>query len=388
MWSSIKRFLISIVIISLFLNMFSSIHTFANTIGVNSYSAIVMDQKSGRVFFEKNAHEKRRIASITKIMTAIIAIESTKLDEVVTVSENAVRAEGSSVYLKPGEKIKLEDLVYGLMLRSGNDAAVAIAEHVGGSKEGFVFLMNEKAEQIGMKNTHFANPHGLDDHEEHYSTAYDMALLTKYAMQNNEFRKISATKVHYAPNPDSQWQRKWTNKNRLLTELYKHSTGGKTGYTKRAKRTLVSTASKDGMDLIAVTLNTPSQTDWTEHIQMFEHVFNQYDYHVIVPDGPIEKIKNKVYKDHAQIADDYLYPISEEEKDDFKIKYRLIKPKKSWKENSGEIPEVIGRTEIYFKDKVIHSMPIYYRDDEAKRDKSFFDQFKQIFGSIIGVRQI
>src|SRR5690606_23672870 len=131
---------------------------------------------------EKKAHEKRRIASITKIMTAIIAIESDKLDEVVTVSERAVGIEGSSLYLKKNEKIKLEDLVYGLMLRSGNDAAVAIAEHVGGSVEGFVFLMNQKAQELGMTNTRFTNPHGLDDSPDHYSTAYDMAVLTRYAM--------------------------------------------------------------------------------------------------------------------------------------------------------------------------------------------------------------
>lgn len=376
------------VLVTIIINSFSSIHTKANgfPINISSYSAIVMDQKTGRVFFEKNANERRRIASITKIMTAIIAIESGRMDEMVTVSESATRTEGSSIYLKPGEKIKLEDLVYGLMLRSGNDAAVSIANFVGGSVEGFVFMMNEKAAQIGMKNTHFANPHGLDDHEDHYSSAYDMAILTKYAMANEKFRKISGTKVHYAPNPDSKWQRKWTNKNRLLTELYKYSTGGKTGYTKRAHRTLVSTASKDGMDLIAVTLNTPSQTDWTEHIQMFEYVFDHYNYYVIVPDGKIKKITNKIYKDHAYHAHEYVYPITDEEKDSFTIQYRLIKPKKDWKRNEEEIPEIIGKTEIYFQDQLIQTMPIYYEHIEIQGN-SLFESFKQIFGSVVGVKQ-
>lgn len=170
-------------------------------LSISAKSAVLMDQNSGRILYEKDPHEIKRIASITKIMTAIVAIESGKLNDTVKVSERAVHTEGSSLYLQPGEKIKLKDLVYGLMLRSGNDAAVAIAEHVGGSVEGFVFLMNQKAKEIGMKNTHFSNPHGLDDSDDHFSTAYDMALLTKYAMQNKTYRKIAGTKVYKVPDP-------------------------------------------------------------------------------------------------------------------------------------------------------------------------------------------
>src|SRR3954462_4764568 len=192
---------------------------------VSASSAVLMEQQSGRILYEKEAHEVRRIASITKIMTAILAIESGKLNDKVKVSENAVRAEGSSIYLKPGEKIKLEDLVYGLMLRSGNDSAVAIAEHVGGSLDGFVYLMNQKAEEIGMENTHFANPHGLDDHENHLSTAYDMTILTQYAMFNDTYQKIAGTKVHRVPDPTGDRDRVWSNKNRLLTGLYEYTTG-------------------------------------------------------------------------------------------------------------------------------------------------------------------
>ena len=378
-----KRFLFVALIIMLILGLYSP-HVKAQ-ISVNSYSAIVMDQKSGRVFFEKNAHEQRRIASITKIMTAIIAIESGKLQETVTVSHNAIKAEGSSVYLQAGEKIKLEDLVYGLMLRSGNDAAVAIAEHVGGSVEGFVYLMNEKANQLGMLNTHFANPHGLDDHEDHYSTAYDMAILTKYTMENETFREISSTKVYRTPDPKGDWQRTWTNKNKLLTELYKFSTGGKTGYTKRAKRTLVSTASKEGMDLIAVTLNTPSSTDWNEHISMFEYVFDNFDYYTVLSDGMIEKVKDKAYVDQAYVNNEFIYPVTDDEKSKFQINYRLIKPKEDWVRNTVKIPNIIGETEIYLDKQLLHTMPIYYKHD-GKKEKSFFDFFKQIFGSIIGVK--
>ena len=257
-------------------------------------SAVLMEQQSGRVLYAKEAHQVRRIASITKIMTAILAIESGKLNDRVKVSENAVRAEGSSIYLKPGEKIKLEDLVYGLMLRSGNDSAVAIAEHVGGSLDGFVYLMNQKAEEIGMKNTHFANPHGLDDHEDHFSTAYDMALLTRYAMTNDTYKLIAGTKVHRAPNPTEKWDRVWKNKNRLLTELYDYTTGGKTGYTKRAKRTLVTTATKNDLDLIAVTLNGPD--DWNDHINMYEYGFKNYKLVNVLQEGTIKEINEPFYK--------------------------------------------------------------------------------------------
>ncbi|MDP4162510.1 MAG: serine hydrolase, partial [Bacillota bacterium] len=138
-------------------------------ISVNAKSAVLMEQKTGRVLYEKNAHKISRIASITKIMTAILAIESGKMNDMVKVSKRAIQAEGSSIYLKEGQKVSLEDLTYGLMLRSGNDAAVAIAEHVGGSLEGFIFMMNQQASELGMENTNFQNPHGLDDHKNHYS---------------------------------------------------------------------------------------------------------------------------------------------------------------------------------------------------------------------------
>ncbi len=264
-WLVVVTFITSAILLYIPMNTKASVP-------VSASSAILMEQQSGRILYEKEAHEVRRIASITKIMTAILAIESGKLNDSVKVTENAVRAEGSSIYLKPGETIKLEDLVYGMMLRSGNDAAVAIAEHVGGSLEGFVYLMNQKASEIGMDHTHFANPHGLDDHEDHYSTAYDMALLTRYAMSNDTYKLISGTKVHRAPNPTENWDRVWRNKNRLLTELYDYTTGGKTGYTKRAKRTLVTTATKGDLNLIAVTLNGPD--DWNDHINMYENGFS------------------------------------------------------------------------------------------------------------------
>ncbi|MFO1441758.1 D-alanyl-D-alanine carboxypeptidase [Bacillus sp. Bva_UNVM-123] len=355
----------------------------AASVSVSARSAILMEQSSGRVLFEKDAHVRSRIASITKIMTAIIAIESGQMEEIVKVSENAVRAEGSSAYLIPGEKIKLEDLVYGLMLRSGNDAAVAIAEHVGGSLDGFVYLMNKKAEEIGMVNTHFANPHGLDDHENHYSTAYDMALLTRYAMNNDEYKKISSTKIHRTPHPTESWEREWKNKNRLL-EMYEYCTGGKTGFTKRAKRTLVTTATKGEMDLIAVTLN--ASNDWNDHIQMYEMGYRTYHFAEILSKGTIKDVKDPFYKQKVYVTHGFNYPVYDEERELFRIEYQLKKPRKDWKDGK-VIPNIVGKAIVYFDNEPITKIPVYYKQVGNTEKESFFERFRSLFTSIIGVKQ-
>nr|WP_229666607.1 D-alanyl-D-alanine carboxypeptidase family protein [Paraliobacillus quinghaiensis] len=238
---------------------------------VAARNAVLLNQSNGEVLYAKSANDPQLIASITKIMTAILAIESGKMEETVTISHQASYTEGSSIYLQEGEKIKLKDLVYGLMLRSGNDAATAIAEFVGGSVEGFAFLMNEKAAWLGMTDSHFDNPHGLDS-DTHYSTAYDMATLTRHAMNNDEFVAITGAKSYHS----EQRTYAWGNKNKLLTSYYPYTIGGKTGYTKAAGRTLVSIAEKEGVMLIAVTLNDPN--DWQDHIRLFDWGFKQYDH--------------------------------------------------------------------------------------------------------------
>jgi serine-type D-Ala-D-Ala carboxypeptidase (penicillin-binding protein 5/6) len=351
------------------------------SVSVSARGAVLMEQESGRVLFEKDAHTKRRIASITKIMTAILAIESGKMNEIVKVSEQATRAEGSSVYLKPGEKIKLEHLVYGLMLRSGNDTAVAIAEHVGGSLDGFVYLMNQKAEEIGMLNTHFSNPHGLDDHEDHFSTAYDMALLTRYAMHNKTYQKIAGTKNYKAPNPTENWDREWKNKNRLLTR-YKYTTGGKTGYTKRAKRTLVTTATKGDMSLIAVTLN--ASDDWNDHIAMYESSFKTYDMAEVLSKGKIDIKTNKYYQKHLYVNKTIVYPATDNEMDMFSIKYKLNKPGEDW-DKSNHNGEAVGKAQVFLDGKVVKETPIYYQGGPEK-NKGLFDSLKDLFLSVIGVK--
>lgn len=239
-------------------------------IHISAHNSVLMEASTGRVLFDKKAHDIQSVASLTKVMTAIIVIEADQMDDSATASRRAIHTSGSSIYLEQGEQMTVEDLTYGLMLRSGNDAAVTLAEHIGGSVEGFVHLMNEKAKWLGMTNTNFANPHGLED-ENHVSTAYDLAILMRYAMDNKTFRSISRTKKYRANNRSYDW----FNKNKLLTHLYEHCTGGKTGFTKRAGRTLITTAKQNNMDLIAVTLN--ASNDWQDHIQLFEWGFNHFE---------------------------------------------------------------------------------------------------------------
>ncbi|RPF55729.1 D-alanyl-D-alanine carboxypeptidase family protein [Aquisalibacillus elongatus] len=236
------------------------------TPSISAENAVVLDMDTNEIIFEKNANQQKNIASITKIMTAIVALEQEEIKDRVLISRNAAMKEGSSIYTKPGDIYTLEDLIYGLMLRSGNDAATAIAEHVGGSVKGFAFLMNQKATWIGMNNSSFQNPHGLDE-ENHYSTAYDMALLTSYAMStNSDFRKIFGTKKHLPENINYYW----FNKNKMLM-TNDYCTGGKTGFTKSAGRTLVTTAERNGEQIVVVTLNASS--DWQDHRTLYDYGF-------------------------------------------------------------------------------------------------------------------
>ncbi|WP_241156870.1 D-alanyl-D-alanine carboxypeptidase family protein [Bacillus sp. FJAT-42376] len=349
---------------------------------VSAKSAILIEQGTGRVLLSKNENEKLRIASITKIMTAILAIESGKLDENVTVSSRAVYTEGSSIYLQAGEKIKLRELVYGLMLRSGNDAAVAIAEHVGGSLEGFVYKMNEKAEEIGMSNTLFANPHGLDDHEKMYSTAYDMALLMRYAMNNPIFKEVSGTEIHRSPNPNEKWDRVWKNKNKLLTTLYEYCTGGKTGFTKKAKRTLVTSASKNGLNLIAVTINDGD--DWNDHIGMYEYGFDHYNLYKIKPRGNLQSLNDTFYQNKAFIQRDVYYPLTEDEKASIRTEVSLQKPLKTWKDPK-KVPSVVGQLKVFVKEDPVLNVPVYFENGRTRKPEvSLWESVKRLFFALAG----
>ena len=234
---------------------------------VSAASAVLTDAGTGRVLYEKDSHTHRLIASTTKLMTALVALESGHdLDETVTIAPEWTGAEGSSIYLRPGEELSLETLLYGLLLRSGNDAALAVAGHCGGTVEAFVSRMNRKAKELGMTDSSFANPNGLNA-EGHYSTAYDMALLGRACLEDEALAKIMSTKsVTFGT-------RTFTNHNKLLWR-YEGCIGMKTGYTEKAGRTLVSAARRDGVTLICVTLNAPS--DWADHAALFDYGFANY----------------------------------------------------------------------------------------------------------------
>ncbi|PWA12411.1 D-alanyl-D-alanine carboxypeptidase [Pueribacillus theae] len=382
-----KRSKAGIILVSLFFLLFCPTNlSYASTLNVSAKSAILIEQESGRILFEKDAYTKRRIASITKIMTAILAIESGKLDDKVKISSKSVNIEGSSIYLKEGEIITLEDLVYGLMLKSGNDAAIAIANHVGGSVEGFVYMMNEKAKAIGMKDTVFSNPHGLDDSENHYSTAYDMALLMKYAMKDKTFRKISSTEKYKTKKIDGEsWGRLWKNKNKLVTGLYKYSTGGKTGYTKRANRTLVSTASKNDMDLIAVTLDDPD--DWNDHIALFEHAFDTYQKMKLIDKGKYKHATHDFYRNKLIVKQPVYYPLTEEESQLLTSSITLLRPPKGKKWEKEGVPAPVGYLKIKLEGEEIAKVPLFFDGQPAAEKKNFLESFKNIFFLVAGVDQ-
>nr|WP_272479912.1 D-alanyl-D-alanine carboxypeptidase family protein [Aquibacillus koreensis] len=354
--------------------LFSPTYTNAKP-GVSANNAVLMEQSSGRVLYEKQSNDPHLIASITKIMTAIIAIESGKMEDAVTASRRSVYTEGSSLYLEEGEKMKLKDLVYGLMLRSGNDSAVAIAEHVGGSVEGFTHLMNEKAVWLGMTNSHFDNPHGLDS-DKHYSTAYDMALLTRYAMENETFREITGSKSHKAETRKYAWG----NKNKLLTRYYKYSTGGKTGYTKAAGRTLVSTAKKDGMELIVVTLN--ASDDWKDHMRLFDWGFENYDLTTLQEKG--KQTFNITESDEQKegfFRNEVTFPLTSDEEESINTATYFEKLNAEWS-------PVIGKKVFRLNGEPIAETSIYRSDDsdpEEKEEKGLLDELIETFHRIIGV---
>lgn len=262
------RFIFALLISSVFVFSFKEAYA----------SYVVIDADTGRTLIGSNEHARMPIASLTKIWTALVAIENSQLDDEVVISREAAMSEGSSIYLEPGETVTVETLLYGLMLRSGNDAAYALAEHAGGSVEGFVDLMNEKALYYRLNETYFMNPSGLH-HDLHLSSAYDTAQMLRIALENKDFYKIAST-INYKS--DTKNGTTWQNKHRLLRENV-GAVAGKTGYTKVAGRTLATYFEKDGEKIIVVTLNEAN--DWQVHKQLANQVFEEYDLKTVVRKG-------------------------------------------------------------------------------------------------------
>ena len=247
--------------------------------GVGAGAAVVMEAQTGALLFSQNPHEELPMASTTKIMTALLTLEQPGLDEEFIVDPEAIRVEGSSMGLREGDTVTLRDLAGGMLTASGNDAAGAAAVRIAGSLEDFAGLMNRRAQELGMLNTHFVTPSGLDA-EGHYSTAYDMALLAREALRNPVFAEMAAAKrltLHYGNPP---YDRSLLNHNRLLS-LYPDAIGVKTGYTKTAGRCLVSAARRDGVTLICVTLGCPD--DWNVHEALYERYFPMVHMEELVP---------------------------------------------------------------------------------------------------------
>ncbi len=238
----------------------------AKAMETQARASIVLEAATGQVFFEENADEPLGMASTTKIMTALVALENAEIDGLVTVPESCVGIEGSSLYLKAGEQLSLRELLYGLMLESGNDAAEVIAVHVAGSRESFVDMMNRRALSLGCTHTHFDNPSGLTS-SEHYASARDMAIIMAAAMENPIFEQITATRSI------TFQSRSFTNHNKLLWSC-EGCIGGKTGYTKSSGRTLVTCVEREGMRLICVTLD--DRSDWEDHVALYEELFSKW----------------------------------------------------------------------------------------------------------------
>lgn len=317
-------------------------------------SEIVMEVNSNRVLFESNSKEKKYMASTTKILTAIIVIETCDLDEILTVTKKSVGVEGSSIYLEVGEKISVLDLLYGLMLRSGNDCAETLALHISGSIKDFAILMNEYAQKIGAKNSNFVNPHGLHD-DNHYTTAYDLALISCYAMKNPIFRKIVSTKYVNISFSTQNTQRLLKNKNKLLFNL-DGCTGIKTGFTKKAGRCLVSSCYRNGMEVVCVVLNCPPMFEQSKYL--INNAFNDYKMTKLIESDHIigfVDVEKSNKKCGIIVRNDVNLPLTNNEINQLEIIYDYPKSISKNTKNDQEI----GNIKIYYKNNLLFTEKIY-----------------------------
>lgn len=324
-------------------------------------STIAMDLDTGRILYSNNINEKRLIASITKVLTAIIVLETTDIEKEVEVGTEVLKMYGTNIYIEPGEKITIKDLLYGLLLRSGNDAAVTLAVTAAGSEEKFVELMNQKAKEIGMQNSAFKNPHGLDEDTKNYSTAYDMALLSRYAYKNKVYRQISSTRKYETTTINKSYL--WYNRNRLLNN-YKYCTGGKNGYTPRAGKTLITTAKKNNLNLTIVTLNDDSK--YETHQKLYEQLFAEYENYKIVDKNSFD-VKSENKDEILYLKKSFSYPLNK--KEIFKVK-TLVTFTNDSKNKAGNIT-------IYLDGKKIGQLDIYKKTQKKK--ENILQRFKNLF---------
>lgn len=344
---------------------------------ITSVAAIVMEQSTGRVLYEKNMRKRVKIASTTKILTAIVAIENGDLSDKVTISKKAAGTGGSEVGIVAGSEVSLESLMYGMLLKSGNDCAVAIAEHIGGSVENFANMMNKKAYEIGAKDTNCTNPHGLDT-EENYSTAYDLALITCYAKTNDTLSKMLGTKsitVTFDKVPKFL-----ANTNRLLS-TYAYCDGGKTGFTNIANRCLVATAKKDDLEIVGVVLGA-NTTDirFNECKELLKYGIENYTM-VNVKDKinwyiDIPVIKGNIYSYVRKFNADLTLPLKEGELEEIYISQSIV-PTLYAPLNRGEF---LGNISLYIGKEELYKRNIYL--DESITKNTVLDYMLKGFKSI------
>ena len=337
---------------------------------LSAEKAIVLDATTGRALYEKNADERSLIASTTKIMTALIICQRCNVLDRVKIPTEAVGVEGSSMYLKEGEVLTVQELLYGLMLRSGNDAAEALAIYCGGTVEGFAELMNDKARELGLRDTHFVNPHGLDA-PGHHSTARDLAVLSAYAMADPIFaRTVGAKSVTVG-------ERVLTNHNKLLWQL-SGCEGIKTGYTKAAGRILVSSASRDGRRLICVTINAPD--DWDDHKALLEEGFSRYEVRRIVEAGEVLGYRHILGGDGTAVpliaAEEFSYALAEGEEPE------LVLSPQSFSYAPVRSGEEEGVAYVVLGSQVVGEIPLVWGSSlDAKQEKER-TWLSRLFGGI------
>ena len=320
----------------------------------NGSSEIVMEVNSLRVLTSKNSDAKKYMASTTKILTALVVIEHCNMSDIITVTKDTIGVEGSSIYLEEGEKLSVKDLLYGLMLRSGNDCAETLAKHCAGSIENFAVLMNETAKNCGAINSNFTNPHGLHD-DNHYTTAYDLALISCHAMKNPTFREIVSTKFIDIPFTTRNYNRHLVNKNKMLTE-FEGSTGIKTGYTKKAGRCLVSSCVRNGMELVCVVLSCPPMFERSK--ELLATAFDEYEqYKIIEADNIVGFIKSVETNENCalHVKNDVIIPLNVNEYNSLEIVYDYPKTLENLPKNDTEI----GFVKIYCQNNLIFQEKIY-----------------------------
>ncbi|HYE81226.1 MAG TPA: D-alanyl-D-alanine carboxypeptidase family protein [Clostridia bacterium] len=317
-----KKLVLYFLILSIFMS-FITVH--GDVPEITAPSAILIDARSGKVLYEKNADEKRYPASTTKVMTGLLAVEHGKMDEVITVGKNPPLIErgSSQIYLITGEQLTMEQLLYALMLESANDAAVAIAEHISGSVEEFSELMNSKAKELGATNTSFVNPNGLHS-DNHFTTARDLAMIAKYAMTLEKFRSVVKEVKYTIPKTNKQEERNYiTNSNKLIWETYdnfryEYATGIKTGYTTKSKQCLVGGAKKGDLELISVIMGADGQNVYKDTVALFEYGFANYqNVEILKKDQIVTSVSVKEGEEKINLlaAEDFSLVLSQEERD-------------------------------------------------------------------------